>query len=308
MAIENVALSPAVAFDEPAPAIEYVAPAPAVSLHEPAPVIDDVAPAPAVTCTAPSPVTEYVAPAPAITYTVFSPVMDHVAPAPAVTFATPSPVIEYVASTPVNEFIASPPAVTFSTPSQQFPVYAVAAVTTGASLDTTSFVHSPCPITDVEASASNVVGSLLPLGEFTAPVHQAQFVAEQERVQQHTAEQIMHVPVHQIQEQSMEGVQVVPKERFLGRIVEQIVDTPVPQGVKEVVSATVDELTAAAPADELDEARQRIRLRSECSMTWRLRQLGSLVVRLIVVLLPQAVIFQHTLIFSTLRDSCGPSL
>ena len=48
---------------------------------------------------------------------------------------------------------------------------------------------------------------------------------------------------------------------------EQIVDVPVPQGVKEVVSATLDELTAAAPADELapdvelDDARQRIRLR-----------------------------------------------
>ena len=62
-------------------------------------------------------------------------------------------------------------------------------------------------------------------------------------------------------------VKVVPQESFLGRIMEQIVDAPVPQGAIEIVSATVDELTAAAPAAELapdvelDDARQCIRLR-----------------------------------------------
>ena len=91
--------------------------------------------------------------------------------------------------------------------------------------------------------------------------------AEQERVQQHTAEQVVHVPMPQIQEQSAAGVKVITQENHLGRILEQIVGAPVPQGVKEVVSAAVDELTAAVSADELapdvelDEARQRIRLR-----------------------------------------------
>lgn len=126
-------------------------------------------------------------------------------------------------------------------------------ITTDVSLTTTGFVNPPCPITIVEASASHVVGSLPPLDEFTAPVHQEQFVAGQERVQQHTAEQIMHVPVLQIQEQSMESVTVIPQESFLGRIMEQIVCGPVPQGFKELVSATVDEFT--------DDARQLIRLR-----------------------------------------------
>ena len=45
--------------------------------------------------------------------------------------------------------------------------------------------------------------------EASAPVHQEQSIAEQERLQQNTAEQIMHVPVPQIQEQSAEGVDQV---------------------------------------------------------------------------------------------------
>ena len=54
---------------------------------------------------------------------------------------------------------------------------------------------------------------------------------------------------------------------FLERLTEQAVAAPSLQDVKEVVSATVNELTAAAPTDELapdvelNEARQRIKLR-----------------------------------------------
>ena len=54
---------------------------------------------------------------------------------------------------------------------------------------------------------------------------------------------------------------------FLELLTEQVVAAPSPQDAKEVVSATVNKLITAAPADELapdvelDEARQRIKLR-----------------------------------------------
>ena len=60
-----------------------------------------------------------------------------------------------------------------------------------------------------------------------------QIVAELERVQR-TAEQIVHVPVPQIQEQLEERVQVIPRELFPERIEEQIVDIPVPSIVEEI--------------------------------------------------------------------------
>ena len=52
-------------------------------------------------------------------------------------------------------------------------------VTTGVSSDTTRLVNPLCAITAVEASAPQVVGSLPPLDEFAAPVHQEQIVAEE---------------------------------------------------------------------------------------------------------------------------------
>ena len=61
-------------------------------------------------------------------------------------------------------------------------------------------------------------------------VHQEQISAEQdkfERVQQHTVEQIVHVP--QSQELNMEGVKDIPQERFPQQTVEQIENaTPAP--------------------------------------------------------------------------------
>ena len=64
-------------------------------------------------------------------------------------------------------------------------------------------------ITDVETSASCVVGSLPPIGEFTTPVHQEQIIAEQVSVQQYTVEQIVHMPIPHIQEQIVESVDII---------------------------------------------------------------------------------------------------
>ena len=65
----------------------------------------------------------------------------------------------------------------------------------------------------MEAFASQVIGSRPLLDEFAVPVcnqtHQEQSVAEQERVQQCTAEQVVHVLVPQIQEQIVGSVQVI---------------------------------------------------------------------------------------------------
>ena len=74
-----------------------------------------------------------------------------------------------------------------------------------------------------------VEGSCPSLDELPSPVynqvHQEQIAAEQEsfeRVQQHTVEQIIHVPIPQIQEQIVVGVKEVPQDRFPEQSVEQI--------------------------------------------------------------------------------------
>ena len=63
-------------------------------------------------------------------------------------------------------------------------------------------------------------------------VHQEQISAEQdkfERVQQHTVEQTLHVPIPQSQELNVEGVKDIPQERFPQQTVEQIENaTPAP--------------------------------------------------------------------------------
>ena len=77
---------------------------------------------------------------------------------------------------------------------------------------TTGFVHLPCPITVVGACASSV-GLLHHLDEFASTVHQ----------EQDTAEQVVHVPIPQIQEQCGEGVNVIPQERLPERTGEYMV-------------------------------------------------------------------------------------
>ena len=90
---------------------------------------------------------------------------------------------------------------------------------------TTGSMHLPCPGTVVEASASHVVGSLPLLDEFAAPVHQ----------EQHTAEQVVHAPIPQIQEKCVECVNVNRGARFPERAEEHMVDVPVPPTVEDTV-------------------------------------------------------------------------
>ena len=139
--------------------------------------------------------------APAVFDAAPAPVTYHVALALADFCAAPARVIEYVTPAPVTEYIAPPSAATRCIPS----------------LDTTGFVNPRFSIPAVEASASQVVGSFPSVDESVSPlynqVHQEQIAAEQEsveRVQQHTVEQIVHVPVPQIQEQIVESVHVIP--------------------------------------------------------------------------------------------------
>ena len=77
------------------------------------------------------------------------------------------------------------------------------AVTTDASSGTTGFMNALFSTTAVEASASHVTGSFFLLAEIAVPVYnqirQEQIVAEQECAQPRTTEQIVHVPVPQIQ-------------------------------------------------------------------------------------------------------------
>ena len=96
--------------------------------------------------------------------------------------AAPAPVFEYVAPAPVIENIAPASAVTFDAPSQQLlPAYTTTTVTTGVNLDIAGLVTPQFSSTAVEASAPQVVVSLPPFEEFTAPVynqvHQEQIVA-----------------------------------------------------------------------------------------------------------------------------------
>ena len=69
-----------------------------------------------------------------------------------------------------------------------------------------------------------------------------------ERVQQHTVEQIIHVPIPQIQVQSVESVQVIPRELFPERIEEQIVDIPVHPIVAEIAGSGANYSSGALSA------------------------------------------------------------
>ena len=131
--------------------------------------------------------TQTVTPRPAATYFATpapSPVIEYVFPAPAVTYVAPALVTEYVSPAHVLEFSAPAPAVTCAVPSQQLPsVYTTTTVTTDVNLDIPGLVNPQYSSAAVEASAPQVVGSLPPFEEFTAPVynqiHQEQIVAGQ---------------------------------------------------------------------------------------------------------------------------------
>ena len=93
----------------------------------------------------------------------------------------------------------------------------------------------------MEASAAQVVSSL-PAADESAPpvhkqVHQEQIAADPgcfELTQQRTVENIVHVPIPQIQEQFVEGVKEIHQERLLELIEELIENAPVPHSVEEI--------------------------------------------------------------------------
>ena len=151
------------------PVDEYIPPAaaPYAATASPIPVTEDVTPAPAVTYAAPAPMIEYVA------------------------HAKPETVNAYVAPAPVIEYIAPPPQVFYPS----LPNEAV-----------TGLVNPQFSITADETSQVQVVVQEIPQVPIVEWI-QEQIVETIEviplkRVKQHTAKQIMHVLVHQIQEQS----------------------------------------------------------------------------------------------------------
>ena len=56
-----------------------------------------------------------------------------------------------------------------------------------------------------------------------------------ERIQLRIVEQIVDVPVPPVVEEILEVIKVIPQVRVSERIVEQIVDVPVPQVMEEIV-------------------------------------------------------------------------
>ena len=91
----------------------------------------------------------------------------------------------------------------------------------------------------MEASASQVVGSFTAVNESAPPVfeqvYQEQIAADPgsfERTQQRTVENIVHVPIPQIQEQFVEGVKEIHQERLSERIEELTVNAPIPRIVE----------------------------------------------------------------------------
>ena len=116
-------------------------------------------------------------------------------------------------------------------------------------VDITGLVNPQISNTAIEASAPEVVGSLLPFEEFTAPVynqaHQEQIVAgemalnivenpvvqEQAIVQENSELQV----VERIQEKIVRTTNEVPQERVQQRTVEQIVRVLVPQVQEQVI-------------------------------------------------------------------------
>ena len=157
----------------------------------------------------------------------------------------------HVAFASVTEFVAPSPAVTCLT----------------LSVDTTGFMNPQFSVPAVEASASQAVGSSPSVDESASPQYnefrQEQIVAEQERVQQRTAEQTVHVPVPQVQE-IVESVQVIPRELFPERIEEQIVCISVPPIVEEIA-----EVVQIVSQEQRFQQSTGAYCRSSCATVWR---------------------------------------
>ena len=157
-------------------------------------------------------------------------VTEYVAPAPGDVSA---PVIEYVSSAPVVECVAPAPAVTFVVPSKQLPpVYTTTTVTTGDNSDMLSLVYPQFSTTAVEPYAPRVVGSLLPLEEFTEPVHDQ--VHQEQIAACEMTENIGEIPV-------------VQEQVFVGTRRERLVDARGPQGGLERAACPRSEAPLLSP-------------------------------------------------------------
>ena len=166
-----------------------------------------------------TPVIEYVETAPVVTDItclleppVLPVLMDYVAPAPAVACDEPAPAIEYMrpVPVPVTEYVTTILTEVYAAPAHVIERVAPSPVIdyiASPSAESGVFVNLQFSIFAVEASASQGVVSI---------------PSSIERVQQHTVEQIVHVPRPQTQ------------EHFRQCTVEQVADSPVLQIVEEV--------------------------------------------------------------------------
>ena len=203
--------------------------------------------APAVTFSAPSPLIEYVAPTLDVTCEEPAPVFAYVALAPAVTYTAPAPVID-VAPSPVIEYIAPAP---FAPSQQSLPAHTIATVTTDVSLDLTSLA-SPAMLHHSCGGYSPLRSSvhLLPWMSLLRPrttKHVRNRSLQSKIVYNNTQlNKLCTVPVPLIQEQIVEGFEVVPQDRFLEQTLEQIENIPFPQIVDEMLEVVglVDEFAA----------------------------------------------------------------
>ena len=106
----------------------------------------------------------------------------------------------------------------------------------------------------MEVSASQVVGSFPAVCESPLPVYKQvhrreQIAAEPRfvRTQQCTVENIVQVPIPQIQVQSVESVQEIPQERLPERIEEPNKNTPIPHSIRCSAPAPVIEDVSPEP-------------------------------------------------------------
>ena len=121
--------------------------------------------------------------------TAASPMVEYVDPAPVVTYAAPAPVIEYIAPAPAMTYVA------FS--QQLLPAYTITTDTTDDNFDNTDLVHTQFSSTAVETFAPQVVVSIPPCEEFSAPVYDQ--VNQEQNAAGETTENIAEIPV--VQEQ-----------------------------------------------------------------------------------------------------------
>ena len=163
-------------------------------------------------------VTEYVTLAAAPYAATASPIpgTEYATLAPTISYATPAPVIEHMPA-PVIEYITPPPAV-FSLTGLVNPQISTSAVKISQVVDPFPLsddfaapmynqVHQGQTVATVQSHVIIREPPQVPVGEWI----QEQFVETievlpQERVDQHTAKQIVHVPIHQSQEQSADVV------------------------------------------------------------------------------------------------------